>query len=267
MVTTSVDHAVSEPASARPGQIRRAKPIPQPVIAPVPPPAILSPPRVLAVLPRVAASQNLRWVSARSAPARAHGEVALDLVRRRPDCPYSLAVFGLATQLIAMIGPARPVTLLIAGWQAGSGSTTLAGNLGWALVARQRRLLLIDANPDRCSLTSTLPTLERPVSVELSGAMQPVLPASGAGTNGPFLLPYGGVAGAIRGETGADCDIVLIDGPQIGSAQLENTELDQHVDGVIVTLPIGLSPHDPQVRHVLSQHFGTLLVGVVAQAA
>lgn len=259
--------AETEPAFATPGKTRRTKSYPQPVIAPAPPPAILPPPRVLAMLPRVQSSQNLRWVSARSAPVRAQGEVALDLVRRRPDCPYSLTVFGLATQLIAMIGPARPVTLLITGWQAGSGSTTLAGNLGWALAARQRRLLLIDANPDRCSLTSTLPTLERPVSVVLSGAMQPVLPASGAGANGPFLLPYGGVAGGRRSESGADCDIVLIDGPQIGSAQLESTELDQHVDGVIVTLPIGLSPHDPQVRHVLSQHFGSLLIGVVAQAA
>ena len=84
-----------------------------------------------------------------------------------------------------------------------------------------------------------------------------------------FLLPFGGVSrGASRNSPppAGDCDIILIDGPAVGTAALERFEFDHRVDGVIAWLPESIGASDDALD-LLDRRFGSALMGIVRQAA
>ncbi len=59
---------------------------------------------------------------------------------------------------------------------------------------------------------------------------------------------------------------MLIDGPAIGTPDLERIDIEQVADGVIAVLPAGGDPAGAMAR-ALSQRFGSALVGFIEQAA
>jgi hypothetical protein len=59
---------------------------------------------------------------------------------------------------------------------------------------------------------------------------------------------------------------LLIDGPSIGSPDLDRFELQGAVDGVIAILPAGLDPAGALIE-TARRRFGDILLGVVGQAA
>ncbi len=84
-----------------------------------------------------------------------------------------------------------------------------------------------------------------------------------------FFLPYGGLAvrrGSARLAKRGACSVVLIDGPALGTPDLDRIDVEQVADGVIAVMPAGSDPAGAMAR-ALSQRFGAALVGVIEQAA
>lgn len=140
-------------------------------------------------------------------------------------------------------------TISIANYKGGVAKTTTAMNLGAALAARGRRVLLVDSDP-QCNLTETL--LETPPEETLYTAMRDGTPAVPVGVgDGLFLVPgdralnsadyeFGGKEGAqllIRGvlePLKGRFDFILIDCPP--SKQIVTVNALAASDGVIVPL-------------------------------
>ena len=226
-------------------------------------------------LPSPQSKSNLRWISGRTPPqglARPSGlqAIPLDHVLHAPQDAYTHAVLQLGARLRMMMAPSPSATILLTGLTTGSGTSTLATNLAWALAEHGERVLLIDANPGQSALTGRVPTEQASVAIEVAGASRTTHPLMGAGRNGPYFLPFGSPrrshsAGAAYQE--APCPIILIDAPPLSSPALARMNLGAHVDGVIVVLPPNHSPDHPAMLAALERQFGPMLMGVVAQAA
>lgn len=170
----------------------------------------------------------------------------------------------LAHKIGTHLGHGPAPTLLISGLQAGSGQPRLTANLGQALAELGWKVLLIDGSGAPNGLASVLAT-KQAVELRIGGNREIVLDAAG----GVFLLPFGGVSSRVSRNPpplAGDCDIVLIDGPAVGTAALERFEFDHRVDGVIAWLPDGMGKTD-EALDLLDRRFGGALMGVVRQAA
>lgn len=223
----------------------------------------------LAVLPAPIATQGLRWIKGqgRTAPP---SSAAHDAVIRTPDAPYSREIRRLAARIDGMVGDAAPATLMVSGVRGETGSPILASNLALALAARHRAVLLVDGSSGKDSLTARLGAGGTPVEIEVSGQKHLALRLAAPTDGALYFLPAGGVRllrnGPAPRREGA-CPLVLIDGPPLGSAELDGIDIDRRIDGVIALLPAGADPAHPDAAAAFDARFGAALMGVVGQAA
>ncbi|MBN8533078.1 MAG: hypothetical protein J0L51_03215 [Rhizobiales bacterium] len=177
---------------------------------------------------------------------------------------YDQDIQELAHKIGTHLGRGPAPTLLVSGLKAGSGQPRLTAHLGQALAELGWKVLLIDGTGTRDGLTSMLASRQT-VELRVGGNREVVLDITG----GMFLLPFGGVSrGASRNSPppAGDCDIILIDGPAVGTAALERFEFDHRVDGVIAWLPESIGASDDALD-LLDRRFGSALMGIVRQAA
>lgn len=223
----------------------------------------------LAILPPPATAQGLRWIKGQGRTA-APAAAAHDAVIRTPDAPYSREIRRLAAKIDGMVGDEAMTTLMVSGARGEAGSPILASNLALALATRHRAVLLVDGSSGKGSLTTRLGTDGTPAEIEVAGQKRLALRLAIPGDGALYFLPSGGVrlarnAPAPRRE-GA-CPLVLIDGPPLGSAELDRIDIDRRIDGVIALLPAGADPAHPDAAAAFDARFGSALMGVVGQAA
>ena len=159
---------------------------------------------------------------------------------------------------------------MVSGARGEAGSPILASNLALAMAMRHRAVLLVDGSSANGNLTARLGTSGKPVEIEVAGqkrlALRLAIPSEGA----LYFLPAGGVRLSRNGPAprreGA-CPLVLIDGPPLGSAELDRIDIDRRIDGVIALLPAGTDPAHPDAAAAFDARFGAALMGVVGQAA
>jgi uncharacterized protein involved in exopolysaccharide biosynthesis len=193
---------------------------------------------------------------------------ALDALIREPQSPFSHEIRQWAQKLAPLFYGKDSVSLLLSGAEQGASNPALASNLALALVEAGHPVLLVDGTGEASGLGGQLPPALETVEIEVAG--RPML-AKALMSHGRALLsflPFGGVAvpasGAVR--RAGPCTILLIDGPSIGSPDLDRFELQGAVDGVIAVLPAGLDPAGALIE-TARRRFGDLLLGVVGQAA
>jgi Mrp family chromosome partitioning ATPase len=154
--------------------------------------------------------------------------------------------------------------LLISGLKAGSGQPRLTANLGRALANLGWKVLLIDGTGLPTGLSGLLPARKR-AELRIGRNLETVLDTA----DGLFLLPFGGITQSPSRQKlpfAGECDIVLIDGPAVGTAALAHLNLDHRIDGVIGWLPDDTGKAD-DAMDALESRFGRALMGVVRQAA
>ncbi len=159
--------------------------------------------------------------------------------------------------------------LLITGVRPGESQPILTVNLALALSQIGANVLLIDGTGRPNGVKAHVPGNRARVQVDLNGQPNLVEALPPAGIGQLFYLPYGGLSvqrGSARSAKRGACSIVLIDGPAIGTPDLERIDIEQVADGVIAVLPAGGDPAGAMAR-ALSQRFGSALVGFIEQAA
>ncbi len=233
-----------------------------------------APAATLAILPAPATGPRLRWI--RSADRQssdrnsgAKGSVALDAVDREPNSPYAREIGRLAAKISGMIDSDTSVTLMVSGARADAGSPALSANLARALAAEQHSVLLVDAAGGRNGLTAELAATGTPVEIEIAGQKQRALKLPTQGRTGVYLMPYGGVRlprASGRLPRAPAPTLILIDGPPMGSAELDRIDIDHRIDGVIALIPAGMDPAGP-IAAAFNRRFGPSLMGLVGQAA
>lgn len=177
---------------------------------------------------------------------------------------FGQEIHELAHNIGTHLGRGPAPTLLISGLKAGTGQPQLTAHLGQTLADLGWKVLLVDGTGERDGLASLLATRQ---AVEISIGQRHEIALDVA--DGLFLLPFGGVqkrSSRQRPSFAGDCDIVLIDGPAVGTAALERFDLDHRVDGVIAVLPEG-SGAAKAAMDMLDRRFGSVLMGVVGRAA
>lgn len=177
---------------------------------------------------------------------------------------YGREIGELAHRIGAHLGRGPAPTLLISGLKAGSGQPRLTAGLGRALANLGWKVLLIDGTGSPNGLSSLLPA--RKITELRIGRNRPTALDAG---DGLFLLPFGGLAQRSSRQTlpfGGECDIVLIDGPAVGTAALAHLHLDHRIDGVIAWLPDETGEANDALD-ALENRFGQALMGVIRQAA
>ncbi|MGL5447210.1 MAG: GumC family protein [Rhabdaerophilum sp.] len=187
-------------------------------------------------------------------------------VASRPsgNAAYGQEVRQLAHDIGTHLAHGPAPTLLISGLTAGNGQPELTGQLGQSLADLGWKVLLIDGTGGRNGLSTLLAT-KGPVKIQVGNRSDFALEI----TDGLFLVPFGGVPKRVRQKQMpdvGDCDIVLIDGPAVGTAALERLDLDHRVDGVIAVLPEGPDSVSAAMD-MLDRRFGSALMGVVRRAA
>ncbi len=250
------------PRSGQPGEgaeIEARKAF-QPDVAPDAQPGL----RPLAILPRPVAGPATRWLKGRGAPPAAQ-PVLLDAPRQAPGSDYARQIMALADRLTAMVDDAESVTILVSSLGGGGESAVLSANLGHALAASGRAVLLIDGIGGPQSLTARIGNAGEPVEVELSG--QRVVAVRTSRTSDLLFLPLGGAAAGRTARQRMRCPIVLIDGPAFGSPELDRIDIARHIDGVIALAPASIDPEGAAVAAKLEARFGSALMGIVGQAA
>jgi polysaccharide biosynthesis transport protein len=201
--------------------------------------------------------RHARFSSGNALPHSGYGATA-------QSADYPQEVRALAYKIGTHLGRGPAPTLLISGLKAGTGQPRLTADLGQKLAELGWKVLLIDGTGTRNGLASLLGARQA-VELRIGQSREIVLDASG----GLFLLPFGGVSGRSSRQLpyfAGECDIILIDGPAVGSAALERFELDHRVDGVIAWLPDGPGTRDDALE-LLDRRFGRALMGVIRQAA
>lgn len=209
--------------------------------------------------------------SRRSLFGRKHqgGPVAANAVLTAPDSDYAREIRRFAGDLVAGLPSGSTATFLITGAKAGESQPVLTVNLALALAEKGTNVLLIDGTGRPGGLKAHLPAERQPVQVELNGQPNLVEALPPIGPGALFFLPYGGLAvrrASARLPKRGACAIVLIDGPALGTPDLDRIDVEQVADGVIAVLPAGSDPAGALAR-ALSQRFGPALVGLIEQAA
>lgn len=177
---------------------------------------------------------------------------------------YGQEVRELAHNIGTHLGRGPAPTLLISGLKAGTGQPQLTAHLGRALAELGWKVLLVDGTGERDGLAGLLAT-NHMVEISIGQRRETALHVA----DGLFLLPFGGVqrrSSRQRPSFAGECDIILIDGPAVGTAALERFDLDHRVDGVIAVLPEG-SGTAKAALEMLDRRFGSALMGVVGRAA
>ncbi|HRE20458.1 MAG TPA: GumC family protein [Rhabdaerophilum sp.] len=254
-------------SQARKGQRKRGgfakPPAPQASAQDVPIPVLPSEsmPELLAVLPAPADAGAVRWVG-RGARKGTGTRLTPDAVLRAPHSAYAKEIQNLAERISAMVGPHPGATVMVTGMGGGHGSPTLAANLAHALAGRGLDILLVDGAGGAHALTAQLGNNGATVQAEFGGSLRPVIALSSR----LAFLPFGGVKGArpaMHGQRPRRIGLTLIDGPAIGSAALDQIDIDRRIDGVIALV----SPNaDGRIAAELGQRFGDSLIGVVRQS-
>jgi uncharacterized protein involved in exopolysaccharide biosynthesis len=182
--------------------------------------------------------------------------------RRSPA--YGQDIGGLAHKIGTHLGRGPAPTLLISGLKAGSGQPRLTADLGRALANLGWKVLLIDGTGLPTGLSALLPARKR-AELRIGRNLETVLDTA----DGLFLLPFGGITQPPSRQKlpfAGECDVVLIDGPAVGTAALAHLNLDHRIDGVIGWLPDDTGKAD-DAMDALEGRFGRALMGVVRQAA
>lgn len=259
-------------AQARKGRRKRGNhgnPLATP--AAVPDPATLGPspaamPELLAMLPATAdVGSNIRWVGRNARQGGASGNhPAFDTVLRAPQSAYSREIRGLAERIGAMVGSHPGATVMVTGMGGAHGSPALAANLAHALAAQGFDILLVDGAGGANALTAKLGNTGPTVEAEFGGSLRPVIALS------PRLafLPFGGTKRtrpAARRQHPRRIALTLVDGPAIGSAALDQIDIERRIDGVIALVPPN-ADMDGRIALELGQRFGDSLLGVVGQS-
>ncbi len=232
--------------------------------SPVPQPETL--PELLAMLPPAAdTGPNVRWVGRNARQGGApSGYPALDAVLRAPQSAYSREIRNLAERIGAMLGSNPGATVMVTGMGSGHGSPALAANLAHALAARGFDILLVDGAGGTNALTARLGNAGPTVEAEFGGSLRPAIALS------PRLafLPFGGVQRprpARHRQHPRRIALTLIDGPTIGSAALDQIDIERRIDGVIALIPPSVDTNG-RLALELGQRFGDSLIGVVGQS-
>lgn len=222
----------------------------------------------LAILPPATAAPGLRWIKAQGRQATGTS-ATYDAVIRTPNAPYAREIQRLAARIDSMIGDEGPTTLMISGARGDTGSPVLAANLALAL-SLHRNVLLVDGSGGKSGLSVNLPVGGQPVEIDVAGQRHIVFHLSATGAGAVFFLPSGGIRLPQDGRPirrGGTSTLVLIDGPPLGSRELDRIDIDSRIDGVIAVLPAGADPANPAATAAFDTRFGAALMGVVGQAA
>lgn len=235
----------------------------QDTISPAPPPGNM--PELLAVLPPATdAGSSVRWVGRNTRKGSAGGQPALDTVLRAPHSAYAREIQNLAERIGALVGRHPGATVMVTGMSGGHGSPALASNLAHALAGRGHDILLVDGAGGAHALTSQYGNTGASVVAEFGGSLRPVIALS------PRLafLPFGGVRSdrlTTRSQLPRRIGLTLIDGPAIGSAALDQIDIERRIDGVIALVPPN-ADGDTRIAVELGHRFGDSLIGVVGQS-
>lgn len=243
-----------------------ARPLPQPDHPASSPGTVLRGdlPGYLAILPSATDSgSSVRWLGKGAQRAGSTGRVPLDAVLRAPHSAYAREIQGLAERIDAMVGPYSGATILVTGLGGGPGSPSLAANLAQALAARGGEILLVDGSGGPDALTAQIGHRGQTAEAAFGGSARTVLAL------GPrlFFLPFGGVKGRASAQPRPvrRISLTLIDGPAIGSAALEQIDIEKRIDGVIALVP-SAADTDGRIATELSRRFGDSLIGLVGQS-
>jgi uncharacterized protein involved in exopolysaccharide biosynthesis len=192
----------------------------------------------------------------------------LDAYIREPESAFSQEIRVWAQRLAPRIQGRDSVSLLLSGVEAGASNPALASNLALALVESGFPVLLVDGTGQETGLTSQLPSPLETIEIDVAGRPMLAKALMSHGKTTLAFLPFGGVSGPMSGtlRRAGSCPVLLIDGPSVGSPDLDRFELQGAVDGVIAVLPPGLDPASALLE-TTRRRFGAALVGVVGQAA
>lgn len=225
---------------------------------------------LLAMLPRPAGQSRHNWIGGRKKHTGPVGPVI-----HPPGSAYAREMDQLAGRLATLLDHGQTTTLLISGLKIGATNSALSANLALSLARAGMPVMLVDGTGAPDGVMACFPGHGPVVELDVADRPQLVIQATGpavapgVAADGLFLLPFGGVRAPIgrrRPAKAGRCTIVLIDGPAIGSRDLDRIDLEQVVDGVIAVLPGGMDPASAAVQ-ACSQRFGASLIGVVGQAA
>lgn len=226
-------------------------------------------PEVLATLPTtVKTGSSVRWIGNGTRKAGVAARPTLDAVLRAPHSAYAREILNLAARIGAMVGQHSGATIMITGMVVDRartpGSASLAANLAHALASQGENVLLVDGSGGPEALTAQLGNSGPAVEAEFGGSLHTALAL------GPHLafLPFGGVkrrAPTGRGGSARRINLTLIDGPAIGSAALDQIDIDRRIDGVIALVPSNADA-DGRIAAEISQRFGGSLMGLVGQS-
>lgn len=248
--------------SAAPWRDERAEDAPEPT-------PTAGPLTTLAILPAPVQQPRLRWIRTSGTARRGALAIALDAIEREPNSSYAREIGRLAARISTMLGEDTQVTLLVSGTLRHAGNPALSANLARALAALRRDVVLVDGIGGREGLSANLAGTGTPVEIEIAGQPQIALRLPTSARGAIYFLPFGGVRLPRNGKSvprASIAGLVLIDGPAVGSAELERIDVDHGIDGVIAVLPPGTDPSG-SLGAALDQRFGNTLMGVVGQAA
>lgn len=195
--------------------------------------------------------------------------VTANAVLTQPDSDYAREIRRFAEDLVAGLDSSATTTFLITGVRPGESQPVLTVNLALALSQIGVNVLLIDGTGRPNGVKAHVPGNRIRAQIDLNGQPNLVETLPPAGIGQLYYLPYGGLAvqrGSARVPRRGACSIVLIDGPAIGTPDLDRIDIEQVADGVIAVLPAGGDPAGAMAR-ALSQRFGQALVGFIEQAA
>ncbi|CAN1503500.1 eps_transp_fam, exopolysaccharide transport protein family [Rhabdaerophilaceae bacterium] len=219
---------------------------------------------LIAMLPAAPQRTGLRWIGNRKTSAE---PTAATL--HPPDSIYAREMDVLAERIRTMVDPSETTTLLISGVKSGSTNSALAANLALALTRSGLPVMLVDGSGLPDGVNAIFPKRGPVLTLAVAGRSQLVSKVAESADAGLYLLPFGGMRpplGKRKPPTAGHCAIVLIDGPAIGSSDLDRIDIEQMIDGVIAVLPGGMGEASAAAR-ACSQRFGSSLIGMVGQAA
>ncbi|WP_166443728.1 GumC family protein [Rhabdaerophilum calidifontis] len=218
----------------------------------------------LAILPAILPAGRGRWLG-----REGHGQgagIALDLVDRNPDSPYSRAMIRLAERIAPGLDPRRSTTLMVSGAGGAGSNPALAANLARALARRGLDVLLVDGTGGASGLAAMLAGRGEAITVEIGAARRRAWRLAHAGS-GALLILDPAAAPPRGGGPGLRVGVILIDGPPLGSADLGRIDIARRIDGVIALLPAGADPRAPALAAALRAGYQDRLLGTVGQAA